>query len=203
MLGLLVMAGSLHAEILYDNLGETEKGPYRAENIRWLAQEFRTGTAGEVYVLEGAVLKAARYATQLPLLRLFSDNGNKPGVPLSTLTMTTPILDIAEAPSTSDVAFTDSGYSMAPDTSYWMVLTVAEGGSGVFGWGYTSSSHGTGVGFSQANAISRDRGTSWTVYADWPYQMQVTAQAVPEPASLTLLCMGGGLALWLNRRRAK
>jgi hypothetical protein len=200
-MGLAVMAGSARAEIISDNLSKTPHYHSNATESKSWGQKFSTGSSGTAYKLQSVVLKAQRIGTDLPLLTLYSDNGNLPGTPLSNLTFTTPILDLPASSSYGDATFTSPEYLLSPNTSYWMLLSVADPTkSSEFGWAYTASSEGAGAGFNVANA--KYDGT-WKTYSNYPFLMQVNAAAVPEPTSLLLLSLGGAFALWMKRRHSK
>lgn len=210
------LGGAARGEILYDNLAVARDSRDSVYNEGWLGQKFSTKNfSGKSFVLNDATLFLGQRASRLPTLQLFSDDGttpqSRPGSLLSTLTL-------AGTLSSSDYAptpFTSTGYSLAANTDYWLVLSFLGQGSGDGNvkWGYVSQANmnvGTnGNTYHAYNYNSYGNPNAWAVALNSPLMMQVNASvqsAVPEidPAGIGSVgaVVAGAIGL-LERRRKK
>jgi hypothetical protein len=120
--------------------------------------------------------------------------GNEPGTMLGSLTA------ISSFPSSlGQVTFSGNNLRLAPETTYWLVMSAPTNGS--YEWAYETGITGSGVGFYPSWGISNDSGTSWFTDNLQPMQMSVIGgpvSSIPEPpdtwlvlvGTLTLVCAG-------------
>lgn len=176
--------------VLSDNLSAPSGGTEGAAGDTWLTAGF--GTDGSSYDLTSVTLLLQRDSIVADAeLAIYDDGGLQPGSLLGTL----------DAPGSlpsglSDVTFTTSGIALAADSSYWVVLRAV---TGSLGWAWASDPSGTGPGFQHTWGSTDDAGGLWFTFDSYPTQMRVTAAAVPEPASVALVAIGGS-ALFAVRR---
>lgn len=128
-----------------------------------------------------------------------NDLGFQPGVLLGNLTSP------GGYPSMlSQVTFGGNNLPLAPDTTYWLVMTAPSGGA--YEWAYAAGNDGSGVGFYPSWGVRTSPGTTWYTSDLQPMQMRVMADpavnVIPEPAVSSLLL--AGLALCgFNRLRSR
>ena len=116
-----------------------------------------------------------------PIVTLRSDNSGRPGALLQTLT--NPVFDNVAA---ADKDFTSSGYELAANTLYWVVLHQPEG-SGHFAFVETASDaedSGAVPGWSIGDAYLRDTGSGW-VQPSRRYSMQMAIYASSDSPSVS------------------
>ncbi len=188
----LVLALALptaQAATVFDNLGASRDGSDPLLSYGPLADSFHTGSeAGYVLNSITALLKSGSADVVGDVrVSLRADTGAGPGALLATLgTLSSAAIATADFAS---YAFTpEAGVQLAADTTYWIALEALS--PNAVEWSWSSDLGGTGVaGGYNYNALL---GLSSNAAAA-PYQMAVSVQAVPEPASLTLLLAGLGL----------
>ena len=185
--------------ILSDTLGSAPSGLSNTmSNIRYLAISFQTDNNS--YLLDTVTVLVAQDAgTTGAEVQLFSD-ANGPGTLLATL----------NGPSTfstvlTDEDFTDPGFLLSANTTYWVVAQTV---SGTAYWSVPADSVGTGVGFTGIWAFLQNPPNPWTLEPplDNAFQAEVTADAVPEPSTLALLSLSFlivGLMVGASRFRAR
>ena len=126
-------------------------------------------------------------------LSLYSDVAGVPGAPLANL-------------FTGNTANGDVHYSVnaltAPSTTYWIVAGSPAGSVINTGWGTSSTLSGTGTGFFPLVAMSSNQGASWSTRGDVVQQMQVIANAVPEPLTTSTM-VACALASLASRRPSR
>ena len=192
----LSFGGAASAGIVYDNLsisGGTSSFDY-SEGAP-LGDSFSTGSGESVL----SDVKLEVNATN-PLdgggfsVALTPDSSNSPDftdsiqiafVLDSSLTTSLGVLDIAVT----------TIIDLDPNTRYWI---IAGGNDGSAGWSYATDDSGLGV----ANEYNYYLGNSLPNSVYTPYQMQVTASAVPEPSTLFIAGTAtlAGLGVWSRRR---
>jgi hypothetical protein len=194
---LLGGAGQVQGDIVVTNLAESPNNV--DSNINAAAQSFTTGGLAET--LQSVTLKLLGGAGSIDV-SIFSDNADLPGTSKLHLGTLTPV-GSGFADYTLNVA---SSFTLAANTTYWV-----EGNfNGSPDWAYTFSTTFSGSGTLGNFTNSNDGGATWGgpfPFSDGPYQLQVNAgaAAVPQPASLTLLAIGGVGLLgygWRQRKRA-
>src|SRR6516162_4393846 len=177
-------AGRAQAETVVTNLANA---PFNvdAPPRNAAAQSFTTGGLAED--LQSVTLKLLGGAGSIDV-SVFSNNADLPGTSKLHLGTLTPV-GSGFADYTLNVA---SSFTLAANTTYWV-----EGNfNGSPDWAYTFSTTFSGSGTLGNFTNSNDGGATWGgpfPFSDGPYQLQVNAgaAAVPQPASLTLLAIGG------------
>jgi len=184
---------------LYDSInGSTAFDSDGANNATWLANQFNTDSAS--YNLDSVVIDFLAAPLGTIAVDIYSNNVDKPGAPLGTLT--NPGSFVAGSNT-----FTASGIpTLASASSFWVVLKGI--GASTANWLYTSDTP-TGIGSSMNTNFSTNAGASWAgLSSTQPYMMTVNAtaaSAVPEidPASFgsALSLVLGSLTILERRRR--
>jgi hypothetical protein len=152
-----ISAEHLSAAVFFNDLSTTNGGENPTDNSHWLASMFRTDSAA--YSVLTATLALDQHFAGLANLDIYNDGGLMPSSLVGTF----------EAPSTalvgvlSNTAFTIRGLSLAPNTSYWLVLR----GIGV-GWGWTPD-------VATNWASSSDAGSSWATNTMHPPRFSVVS----------------------------
>ncbi|OJW18916.1 MAG: hypothetical protein BGO49_17865 [Planctomycetales bacterium 71-10] len=186
-------ADSTAGVVLADNLSETSGGAYSATGDSWLASSF--GTDGSSYILQSVTLMLSRDSIGgEAAVDVYTDGGLEPGSLVATLA------GPASVPGSSGPAtFTASGVLLQANATYWVVLRAV---TGEFLWSWAGSNDGSGAGFQTGSATSDFAGSGWFYADSYPFQMSVSASAVPEPGSAWLAAIGAaGVALAARRRR--
>jgi hypothetical protein len=97
----------------------------------------------------------------------------------------------------------DVSVQLDPNTKYWFMAGVTNGGT--FEWDYANTGLFTGPGALVEFGDSADSGVSWNFHDSpfFPYYLQVNATpaSVPEPASGAVLLACFGIATTCIRRR--
>ncbi len=115
-----------------------------------------------------------------PNVTLRADNSGKPGAVLQTLT--NPVIEVAA----TEKDFTSSGYALAANTVYWVVLS-RPASSGNFSFIDTASNaedSDTIPGWSIGDAYLRDTGAGW-VQTSQGYAMHMAIYASSDPPSVS------------------
>ena len=188
---LLGLSSAVQADvILADNLAQATGGSDSATGTSWLAASFSTD--GSAYTLSSLTLELARTSISgTAVVDLYSDGGLEPGSLLATLTTST------TSTTAAPVVFTGTAGTLLADTTYWVVLRAV---TGAFEWSWASTNLGAGAGFSTTTATTDDAGSTWFTATSYPYQMSVSATAVPEPGSIVLAALGAACAFPVFRR---
>ena len=193
------LPGGASAAVLSDNLANPADFERPFSDTSWVAQEFATTASNFTLNAITVPLSKSAGATGTAQLSIFDVVGGLPGSSLGVFAA-----DIATQISTASTnyTFTGSTFTLAPSTSYYLVLNAAAGISGQVRWGGTFTT--TGVGFPSAYSQNNFSGQSglWTGRAlTQPNRMRI--EAVPEPALVSLAVFAaGGLGLAARRRRA-
>ena len=183
--------------VFVSNLGSTNPIFVGLGPNYWMAQPFETGPAASVYTLNSIQLlmlvTGPSSATNLQV-SLYNNSGGVPGTSLAPLSGSDPT-------SSGTCTYTASGVTLAPSTTYWILVSsgLMQFGFPVFLAGVSQttnyvSSGGWGL---SAPMYSTDSAT----WQSAPYNAaQVAIRAtVPEPPMCMVL--GWGLATLLFRRR--
>jgi hypothetical protein len=191
-LGLAATPGAWAQGVLSDNLANASGGRSMVLDTSWAAAKFTTD--GQAYNFRSVVLlmSGIQNVGSSAQVDIYSDSGaNKPGAAVGTL-----ISPGSYTPGLTPTTFTSPGVPLAASSSYWVVLKAPTGG---LGWSYTTDPSGTGAGFALDWSQSLDAGSTWSTTSFPPYQMQVNADAVPEPSQWAIMVLG--LAGYAARRR--
>lgn len=197
VLFVLVFAPAARADDLYNNLSATSTGTVGAStgDSGPLADSFSTG-ANPFDFNSLTVALSGLNTGDIVTVSLLSDASNSPGPVLeafdSDLFLSSTVTDLtfgsgaAPAPSYS--------YMLAPNTRYWIELSLNALGAELGNWSYSIDTSGTGVAgeysASQPNFSVGDH--TWFVVPNsvGPFQMEVAGTTVPEPPSVILLATG-------------
>ena len=176
------------------SLGQPATGSAEVGSDSWLAAEFRTGNNSAGYVLDSVqfAMAPASGAPSQFIVAIYSGQNIIAPLPDRSLGILTGSSD----PETSGIyTYTTSGITLSPSTDYYVVL--ASGtlvSTGFYAWSFNNSPPVTsgGWGGTQRLLYSRD-GLSWnSLFGD--RQFSLTATAVPEPDTLSLLALAGLLS---------
>lgn len=177
---------AMQADILSNNLSSLTANTEVLSGSTWIAGGFKTDASS--YQLSSATLLISNSVPGIATLDIYS------GIVQPSL-----FLGVLNSPGNYSSGLAETTFSgnvtLAPDSTYWLVLKAA---SGQFEWGWTEDGSGSGVGFTHTWGASDDAGSSWFITDIEPMQFSVTASpsaAVPEPAPAALLAMGVTL-LW-------
>ncbi|HTF63197.1 MAG TPA: choice-of-anchor R domain-containing protein [Edaphobacter sp.] len=180
--GLLVVSLQVtQGEAISNNLEAPTDYTEEASGDSWLTASFGTGAAS-YKLTDVTLLMLSDFNIGTAQVGLYSDVEGEPGTLLSTLRS-----PASYSTTLANTIFTDSGYGLSANSTYWIVLQSV---SGSFQWAFTDDNTGSGVGFRAAWGSSENVGATWFTSALQPMQMRVDASAVPEPSSIVLLGLG-------------
>jgi hypothetical protein len=188
----LIAAACSQAATLSDNLNSPTYYTELINGSNFITAGFQTGDSS--YTLSSVTALMQQDTPGALSLSLYSsatqpvayDLGFQPGTLLGTLTST------GTYPATlSQVIFGGNALTLAPDTTYWLVMSSP---TGMYEWAYAANNDGAGAGFYPSWGTSTDSGASWYTNDLQPMQMSVTADpavsSVPEPAIAALFFVG-------------
>jgi hypothetical protein len=177
------------------SLGQPATGSAEVGSDSWLVAGFETGNNPGGYVLDSVQLgmaPASGAPSQFTVMLYSERDIGIAVIPGSSLG----ILSGSSDPETSGIyTYTTSGITLSPSTDYYVVLTSGTSVStGFYAWSFNNSPPVTsgGWGGTQDLLYSSD-GSSWRFAYEDP-QFSVTATAVPEPDTLSLLALAGLLS---------
>jgi hypothetical protein len=159
----------------------------------WQAALFGTGNNPGGYVLnsiEVAMTPADGIPNDLTVM-LYSAVGittYSPGNLLETL------VGSGDPAAGGTFTYDSSGLTLAPSTAYYLVLTSATSvEDGAFEWSLETAPPSSSGGWNSANFTTvSNSGSSWNITLGAP-QLAIMASAVPEPGTLFLLGVPGGV----------
>ncbi|MBI4863820.1 MAG: hypothetical protein HY815_26720 [Candidatus Riflebacteria bacterium] len=195
-LAVLLAGHAAHASLITSNLGESTNSYVDLDVADWFAASFTTD--GQTYTFTQVTLDMADAGAAGGnfVVSLRADNS---GVPAGS--SLTGLSGSAAPTSAGQYAYTGT-YSLAANTTYWVVAGVSSG-SGDYRWNFTDSFAQTGPGsIGDEYGFSGDQGTSWTTPGSGPQKLSVegTPTGVPEPSSVVLFaCALAGGALRSGR----
>jgi hypothetical protein len=182
------------AAVIFDNLSNGGNGFFGVSSTSWEAQRFNSDATNGKLTTASFSLSAFGGEGQYRV-SLYSDVAGQPGALIGTLFDGS----AATKPPNGIVQFAGLSQGLAPNTNYWIVLSVPLSEPTSFGWEVTGTLTGTGSGFQTASKTSSNQGAAW-LDRSAPHKMQLIAD-VPEPAAVGLVLLGG--AGWLMRRRVR
>lgn len=194
---LLSLPGWSAPLILFDNLGAGGGVVAAVDATNWEAQQFSTGSNGGF--LTQASLSVLQLVAGSSIVDIYTSVANEPGTWLGTLTT------VGTYSSTSPSVQVYSGaIALTANSAYYAVLKAP---AGIYGWNFTNSNSGFGIGFSTRYAETGDSGVNWFSSTGSPNKMRLLMYTdVPElnarSAPLALMLVAGML-LHLSSRRGR
>ena len=194
LMAALLPVTAARADVLVDNLLQTQRDTTVIDSSLWAAQSFVT--AAEAVNLQSIGLWfGQRVGAPLITAELRADSASGPAATLATFGL--PLLGVGA--TQIELLPAAPQLQLSAGTTYWVVLGVP--GAGSFGWTYAEGNNQTGPGALGNFNYSTDGGANWANFgADNPYLMRVNVSAVPEPATAATLFVGMALLLALRRR---
>jgi hypothetical protein len=214
--GVIVLAVALLAPTIVQaqgmtylsNLGQPSAGSEAVGSDSWLAEAFQTGTNISGYSLNSVQLDMTD-ASGNPggfTVMIYSNGGAPEGIsPGSSLG----ILVGSANPTTSGIyTYTPAAnFTLSPITDYFIVLTAGTVvANGDYKWSYAgtysynpSDKWATVGGYSIAFYHSSD-GLAWTGNLGTYPQFALNATPIPEPSSLALIFLSGGVLIYARRK---
>jgi hypothetical protein len=219
---LVSLAGGVHAEILYDNIGfPNQPDPVALDGPQY--DSFSTGSTGAVnsisLLLDNAGFNPSNPANPNPngviSVTLYQDGGDTPNIGAGGETLFS-VNETRLSSNPATVGVSNLGLGLNPDTRYWIQLsdnTSPANGATDIEWWNSNSDSGTNV---STEFFANQFGLSANSIGLSPYNMCVStttggagscsfainAIATPEPASYGLFGLGLVLLGLLRRRRA-
>jgi hypothetical protein len=194
----------LEAEVLVSNYSSPHSTSFPSVNSgQSLAQAFTTGH--QLSVLENVRVNFRIYeGMDGPIqLSIHEDLQGLPGSLLSggQLSLVKPL----PVGSSVNLDFTSEGIELEADSRYWVIASCeypAVGGQ-THGWRWTRNpivTSDVGWNIVPGYAFSSNNGATWNFGSDRPpLFMEISGAIIPEPATLSLLALGG-LALLRKRK---
>jgi hypothetical protein len=194
----ILVPSSSEATVLLSNLAEATRDTTPLSLEQWAAQAFTTDggsyTLLSIDLVLGELIDAPTVVAQL-----HASGPSDVGAVLTTF-------NVPSIPTTSPSVLTLtplSAITLAPNTTYWVVMGGL--GQGSFGWSYAEGNNSIGPGSFGAYGYSGDAGLIWENFGvENPYKMEIEVAAihgVPEPASVLLLLSGLAAAIASSSRR--
>ena len=183
-------------QVAVSNLGENIDAFSLATATTWLANSFTTDN--QTYTLNSVTMSLAIGGPTLTKAapKIYSDSSGVPGSSLENYASQDILID-------GDFTFTSAGLTLAPNTTYWLVLQHVGFSIGVQ-WPSTFSDNQTGswtIGDTMRESI--DSGSTWPNTYSWTgrFSVDATVAPVPEPQEY-LLAMGVGLIAFAALRHS-
>jgi hypothetical protein len=195
LLAFAVLAGvvSGRSGVLWDSISQPVGSDDPFSVTQWRAAAFRV-TGSESLFLDSMTFELVGNVSGFVNVRLFSDVGNKPTSPLGRVS------DI-QLDATASGSFTvpsDTEFTLAPNTTYWVVTRMRPSTGSGFIRTHTDATespiNGSGVTF-VGSQVSNNSGVAWQDWGGIP-GMSISATVVPEPGTMSLIgCAVIALAL--------
>ncbi len=205
---------SANATVVIDNLSVTVRDDseiadsnFTAQPAYWAAQAFTTDN--QQYSLDSIQARVGNRSGDPNIVARLHEYTATNEIGSLLLSFTGETIDVAFAPKTFAP---NSSFSLAPNTSYWIVIGVS--GTGRFEWSYADPLdalvfNGPGsVPPTNSFADSDDSGSTWRYYelgafeGSGAYLFRVNGTAaIPEPASgMSLLLIAGWISVRFRNR---
>jgi hypothetical protein len=202
----LGMAPDSQADVMVSNLSQPATSNFPV-GAWWAANQFITDNSAAAFQLD-LVTIAMDAANATPgnfFVAIYSGAGDRPGTLLQTL------IGSSNPDTAGDYTYSSPGLTLTPNTSYWVVTGVSNGGSAESGYLWRNT--GAVVNYTGPWIIpSIDThitslpagGSTWNNFENDGYARQFSVSAtavVPEPSTCILVCLGAaGLLLRLRKR---
>ena len=204
MLGLFAFAaatnGNAQGTLYVSSLGSTNPIFVGLGPNYWMAQPFVTGPTNSPYTLDSVQLMMLVTGTSSGTnlqVSLCSNNGGVPGSGLAPLTGSDPT-------SSGVCTYTASGVSLAPSTTYWILVTsgLMQNGFPVFLAGASqTTNYVSSAGWILGAPMYSTDLSSWQAAPYYAAQIAVRA-TVPEPSTAALIGMGFLTLVFWRRKLA-
>lgn len=210
---LAIGVGSAQASLLYNNLPDSPSlgdnpsmGTSTTLNGYFDAVGFTVDSSSYYQITAVTLLMKDWAGVSSPVVSLWSDsNGEGPGTQLGTFSNPAPSIPTGNLATPGLVSFNaTSNLIVNPLGSYWITLSGADI-TGDFGWSFTDATVPSGLWDTHVfidNGVFA-AGTPYTIDAAQPYQMEITANAVPEPSTYILLTISLGAIGFARKRMSK
>jgi hypothetical protein len=152
------------ASDLSSNLSNPTMGSESASGARWLCASFATDASS--HTLSAVTLLLANPLAGAAQVSIYSSAALEPGALIATLNSPS-----SYSATPAPTMFKAAGVTLAPTTTYWVVLRPL---SGQFDWSWTGNNSGSGPGFQPTWGVSTDSGEFWWTQDIYPTQMAVT-----------------------------
>jgi hypothetical protein len=201
LLGLAPAVG--RADVIIGNLGAADGNSLSFNGSSWDAASFTMGS--QAYSLADVQITLTSNPASSSTFVLESDAS---GVPSGTVVSTFSTHSPDFTNSTTTYTFTpDSAFTLAANTTYWLVASTTSGGSGGSDSIPVTFPAGGGATFGNY-ATSTSSGSAWTIDNSNAAKFQIdgTLASVPEPSSLllvgTVACVAAAVG-WRRRRTGR
>lgn len=185
------------------NLGEATDNSIGYDTTDFIfASSFTTGAQSYSLSSITALFDNSDAITHFFQARLYSDASGKPGTLLQTLSNTP---SLSSGAGETSLTFNSPGYALGSNTKYWVAMkTLEDSHTTSPGVSLTASnSEISPVGWTIGDSsftYSLDNGASWANYGS--YVEKFSIDVTPEPATLSLLAIGGA-AMLVRRRKTQ
>jgi len=207
---LLFMAPAAHAVTLITNLGQSIGTSSGLVDGRRVAVDFITGVDASSLTSATLYIRNLDSISHTFPLQIWTNNAGVPGTLVDSFDSTFTVG--ANSSSYLPYTATDAGISLAPNTTYWLMLQKGENDSGdMFSLSPDFQIVGTGQAVDASSLFSTVSGTgrmmsdnlgAWTQGSTNNFRFSLTGiTTTPEPSRLLLAATGLGACL-LRRRRA-
>ena len=194
--GLLLGAVNTQAQVVLSSLGSAIFGGVTVSATNYKAQPFATPLTGsyELVSVSLNLANATNTSGNFFVSIMQGDLGTGPddGLPIITLSGT------ANPATVGTYTFTANNDLLAANTTYWIVAGVTSG-SGSYRWNVATGDNYQIATWTPVDAFaqSSNAGVDWSVLTAGsanPYLFSVTATAIPEPSTWTVIMAGVALA---------
>jgi hypothetical protein len=188
--GVVLLACTLRAGAIYDNTAARSSGTDPVESFGPLYDSFIPDATGNISGL-ALILKETGSPTGAIDIGLYADSATSPGALITSLG-TLNDSDLSSALATYTVTLI-SNPTVNAGVRYWIGLS----GTTSADWSWSSDGTGPGV----ANEFFANADGVFLNNPNGPYQMDLTTDAVPEPASAAFVVLGLAAAYFVSRRQ--
>jgi hypothetical protein len=191
--------------VYLSNLGQTSIGSETVGSDSWRAAAFETGNNTSGYTLNSVQL-AMTVVSGSPdefAVMLYAQSGNPsstfPGSSIDSLSG-------SANPSVGGIyTYIAPDVTLSPNTFYFIVITAGTAvANGAYEWSYVNvNSYNQSGGWSSlGSGWTSSDGSSWNRIAGAP-QYAITATAIPEPSTVSLILLGSGIFIYVRNRNKK
>ena len=208
VMGTVLAVGSTNAAIVFGNLGAAGSDGIQAfagngvSQTSWTAVGFTTDNPN-IYLNSATV---GLIGTGNIKLSIYSNASGNPG---SELTSASQSVALGDATKTTFSFLNPASFTLAPNTSYWLVASATSGSvTWVVNQSFSDSIAQNGSGWALLGAkSSANSGSSWAANSfaeQGSLSIDATATPIPEPgtwAAMAILAGGAAFAGWRRRQQ--